>query len=106
MFPEVHMAEESGRTGPVGWLLDDLGCGLSLLWALVFGGGAVFAASRGYTPVAVLLATIAAPGALVVVVRLAGEALAELAGYLVLALCVLLFPLLAIPAVRRWIRRR
>lgn len=94
------------RRGPVSWLLDDAGCALSVVLMVGFGGAAIYAQDAGLTSLTIALAVVAAPWTLVVTVRLVGEAIGGLAGYLMLAGMVLLLPFMVFPGVRRWARRR
>jgi hypothetical protein len=89
------------RQGPVGWLLDDVGCALSVVLSLVFGVGAAYAYDAGETVAAAVLALLAVPWVLAVVARFAGEIVGELLGYALLVGALLLFPLLVFPSVRR-----
>jgi hypothetical protein len=94
------------QPGRLDLLLGDAGCVISLVLALLFGTGAGFAASRGYLALAIVLGVLALPWTLVVLARLFIAILAEVAGYALLALWVILLPLLAFPGVRRWLRAR
>lgn len=98
--------ETRRQTGAVGWLLGDIGCMTSVLLTAVFGGAAFYAYDAGLFIPAVVLGVLAAPWALVVLVRVLGEAMGEVFGFLMLAAMVLLSPLMVFPSVRRWVRAR
>lgn len=100
----LHFTEDGyreRRADVIGWLLDDPGCFTSLLVAAGCGIGAVYAYEYDQTVLAIVLAVLAIPGALVVLVRVLAEVAAELVGYLMIGVIVLMSPLLVFPAMRR-----
>jgi hypothetical protein len=94
--------------GPVGKVVDrllgDLGCGLCLLVVVLAGGVAAHLWETGDTGVALVLATVAAPCAVVVLTRVVVEIVGHAVFVVGLVGAVLLAPLLLFPGVRAWAR--
>ncbi len=107
---DLHFDKSGYRVEPrstgIGWLFSDAGTGVCVLLALGFGIGAGVGYAHHHPTLAIVLAILAAPCALVALGRLLAEALAEVLGYAMLALLVIAAPLLVFPGVRRWLRNR